>query len=95
MRWLIVLSLLGGCSATDTERHAKVIEVLRIACVVDGIVVPIAQPIVATLGPGGATAAGIDLFVHPAVVAACRVLNGTPAIVIQPAPQPTQAVVTP
>jgi hypothetical protein len=89
MRWLIVLALLGGCSATDAERHAKVIEVLRIACMVDGIVVPIAQPVVTLLGPTGATAASIDLFVHPAVVAACRALDGTPVI-----PPPTQAVAT-
>ena len=38
------------------------------------------QPIVATLGAGGATAATLDsLLVHPAVVAACNAVNGTPA----------------
>jgi hypothetical protein len=53
-------------------------------------VVPIAQPIVASLGQGAATAAGVDsLLVHPAVLAACQALNGVPAIVTPVPATPT------
>jgi hypothetical protein len=44
----------------------------------DGIVVPVAQPIVAALGTTGVTVTGVDLLVHPAVVAACQALKDVP-----------------
>ena len=62
---------------------------LTVACNVDGIVVPLAQPIVATLGPAGATTTNVDLLVHPAVVAACKALNGVPASVTPTSPPVT------
>ena len=54
-------------------------QVLTVACNVDGAVVPVAQPVVASLGNDGANVAKADLLVHPAVVAACKALDGSPA----------------
>ena len=75
MRRNLALPLLVGlsaCSNLTPEQHAKIRQVLTVACNVDGVVVPVAQPIVATLGQAGATAADVDLLVHPAVVEACK-----------------------
>jgi hypothetical protein len=70
----------SACSTMPPDQQVKVTQALAVACNVDGAVVPVAQPVVATLGPGGATVAGTDsLLVHPAVVAACQRLGGTPA----------------
>jgi hypothetical protein len=42
--------------------------------------VPLASPVVASLGTGGASAAKVDnLLVQTAVVAACNAIGGTPA----------------
>jgi len=74
--------LVAGCSMTPAQKTA----VLSIGCAVDGVVQPIAAPLVASLGAGGATAAAADtLLVHPTVVAACAALGGTPAAVMTPA----------
>ena len=71
---------LAACSDLSVDQQATVTQALAVACTVDGAVVPVAQPVVATLGAGGANAAGADsLLVHPAVVAACARLGGTPA----------------
>ena len=69
---LAILVSLSACSGVQ--------QALTVACNVDGVVVPIAQPVVATLGSGGATAARVDsLLVHPAVLAACQQRGGMPA----------------
>ena len=71
---------LSACSSLTPNQQAKVTQALAVACNVDGAVVPVAQPVVATLGNGGAAAASLDsLLVHPAVVAACQQLGGKPA----------------
>ena len=71
---LPLVASLSACGNVPPDQQAQV------ACNVDGAVVPVAQPVVATLGPSGATVAGMDsLLVHPAVVAACQRLGGTPA----------------
>ncbi len=70
--------LLSACSNLTTAQQAKIKEVLQVACNIDGVVVPVAQPIVTTLGPPGAAVASADLLVHPEVVAACQALSGTP-----------------
>jgi hypothetical protein len=44
---------------------------------------------VATLGPAGAATTNVDLLVHPAVVAACKALNGVPASVTPTSPPVT------
>lgn len=63
-----------------TNQQAQVTQALAVACNVDGVLLPIAQPVVAALGPSGATAADVDgLLVHPAVVAACAAIQGAPA----------------
>jgi hypothetical protein len=55
---------------------------LLVACNVDGVVVPVAQLLVASIGPGGTAAASTDaVLVHPAVVALCKAIKGTPASV--------------
>lgn len=78
----LCVAIVAACSNLPPDQQAKIQQALVVACNVDGVVVPIAQPIVATLGAGGATAATLDsLLVHPAVVAACNAVNGTPASV--------------
>jgi hypothetical protein len=77
---LPLIASLSACSNNAPDQQAKVTQALAVACNVDGAVVPVAQPVVATLGSGGAIVAGVDsLLVHPAVVAACQRLGGTPA----------------
>jgi hypothetical protein len=88
---LALLVCLSACSNVTPEQQATIRQVLTVACNVDGVVVPVAQPIVATLGPAGATAANVDLLVHPAVVAACKALNGVPASVTLASPPVTVA----
>jgi hypothetical protein len=76
------LLLLGltSCGDQPAAKQADLRQALAVACVVDGVLVPVAQPIVAGLGSGGATAANLDsLLVHPGVVAACQALGGIPA----------------
>jgi len=61
-------------------QQTRITQALMVACNVDGAVVPIAQPVIAALGPSGATAVSLDnLLLHPAVIQACAALNGTPA----------------
>jgi hypothetical protein len=84
MRFIMALPLLAclpACSNVTQEQQATIRQVLTVACNVDGVVVPVAQPIVATLGPVGATAAQVDLLVHPAVVEACKTISGVPVSV--------------
>jgi hypothetical protein len=79
---LPLLACLGACGNMTTSQQAQATQALSVACNVDGVLVPIAQPVVAALGPNGATAAGVDsLLVHPAVVAACAAIQGAPASV--------------
>jgi hypothetical protein len=76
---LALFACLSACSNPSPQQQARLIEILTVACNVDGVVVPVAQPIVAAVGgPAGATAANVDLLVHPAVVAACQALEGIP-----------------
>ena len=77
---LCLTSLLCACGSLSSAQQAQITQTLKVACNVDGAVVPIAQPIVAALGPSGATAVSLDnLLLHPTVVQACAALNGTPA----------------
>ncbi len=81
MREVFVLALLGllsACGGMTAEQQAKIKEVLKVACNVDGVVVPVAQQVVTTMGQKGTEVANADLLVHPEVVAACNALNGTP-----------------
>ncbi|MBW4089876.1 MAG: lipoprotein [Proteobacteria bacterium] len=84
----VAVCLLAGCSP------AQKTAALRVGCSVDGVVQPLAASTVASLGTAGATAATADtLLVHPAVVAACAQIGGTPAVVAAatPPPPPTAA----
>jgi hypothetical protein len=80
MRSRVLYALLASLSACNpaSQQQAKLIEILTVACIVDGIVVPVAQPIVAAQGSAGASVTSVDLLVHPAVVAACQTLKGAP-----------------
>jgi hypothetical protein len=81
-RTIVLAVLLASCSTMTPEQQGKVAQAMTVACNVDGVVVPVTQPIVAGIGPGGATAVNIDaLLVHLAVVQACAALRGTPASV--------------
>jgi hypothetical protein len=76
----LLLMALSACGDQPAARQAEFRRVLSVACVVDGVLVPVAQPVVAGLGSAGATAANVDnLLVHPTVVAACQALGGAPA----------------
>ena len=89
MRRMILLACLAASCSNMTPAQQQE---LTVACNVDGAIVPAAQPVVATMGTGGATAASIDaLLVHPAVVQACAALKGTPASVTVTAPPPAPA----
>jgi hypothetical protein len=85
---ILLACLAASCSnMTPAQQQA-----LHVACNVDGAIVPAAQPVIASMGNGGATASTIDsLLVHPAVVAACAALNGTPASVTLTSPAATVA----
>ncbi len=86
--------LLAGCSLSPAQKTAA----LQVGCSVDGVVQPLAASVVASLGTAGATAATADtLLVHPAVVAACAQLGGTPAVVVvaPAAPVSTPATTAP
>jgi hypothetical protein len=86
-RTILLACLAASCSNMTPEQQAKLTQALTVACNVDGVLVPVAQPVVAGIAPGGATAANIDaLLVHPAVVQACAALKGTPASVTVMAP---------
>ncbi len=89
---LLLLVCLSGCGSPTPEQQAKLIQVLTVACNVDGAIVPLAQPIVATLGSAGATASDVDLLVHPSVVAACQALKGVPASATPVATAPAASV---
>jgi hypothetical protein len=91
----LCIAALAACSNLSSDQQAQIQQALTVACNVDGAIVPIAQPVVATLGPGGATAATMDtLLVHPAVVAACNTVHGTPVSAVL-AGSPTAPVTTP
>jgi len=83
---LALLACLSACSNMTAQQQATIKQVLTVACNVDGVLVPVAQPIVATFGSAGAAASTADLLVHPAVVAACKALSGTPASVTATSP---------
>jgi hypothetical protein len=74
MRSRVLYALLASLSACNpaSQQQAKLIEILTVACIVDGIVVPVAQPIVAAQGSAGASVTSVDLLVHPAVVGPAR-----------------------
>jgi hypothetical protein len=95
---LPLLACLSACSNMTADQQAKISQAVAVACKVDGVLVPIGQPIVATIGPGGQTAATVDtLLVHPAVVAACSAIKGTPAEVTAigtPVAVPTEPAVS-
>jgi hypothetical protein len=83
---LALLAWLSACGNLTPDQTARIEQVLQVACNVDGIVVPVVQPIVATLGSPGAAAAGVDLLVHPAVVEACARVSGVPVSVAEVSP---------
>lgn len=85
MRHMIALPLLAcvmACSNPTPTQQAELEQVVTVVCNVDSVLVPVAQPVVASLGTAGASAASVDaLLVHPAVVAACQQLGGMPTSV--------------
>lgn len=82
MRHIIAAGALAMLSACSTAASDQTTQTLKVACDVDGVVVPIAQPIVANLSQTGAAVADMDsLLVHPAVVQARQALNGSPSSV--------------
>jgi predicted small secreted protein len=77
---LPLLSCLAACGNVTPGEQAEITQELIVACAVDGTLVPLAQPVVAAATTGGAAAANADsVLAHPAVVAACNTIDGTPA----------------
>lgn len=75
---LALFVCLSACSNMTPEQQARIKEVLKVACNVDGVVVPVAQQVVTTMGDKGTAVANADLLVHPEVVEACKAISGTP-----------------
>ena len=90
---MVTICFTAGCAITPAQKTAA----LKIGCAVDGVVQPLAAPLVASIGPAGTSVASADtVLVHPAVMAACAALGGTPAAVVAPAPgSPKATSVTP
>lgn len=82
MRFLILASVtaLAACSnPTPQQLHA-----MQVACAVDGAVQPIAAATMAVAVPASAPAVSADtLLAHPAIVAYCANLGGTPLVQAQ------------
>ena len=77
---LPLLSCLATCGNLTPGEQAEITQELIVACAIDGTLVPLARPVLAAPGTDGAATANADnLLVHPAVVAACNALGGTPA----------------
>ena len=75
------LSLLGACSSNGTLDPAAQ-AVVSVACNVDALAQPVMLALAPELAPELAPlAAGDAALVHPAVAAACKAVNGTPASV--------------
>ena len=78
---IVAACLLTACNLTPAQQ-AQVQIALSVACNVDGLLVPIAQPVVAGLVPSAAGVVALDqALVHPAVVQACAAVGGAPASV--------------
>jgi hypothetical protein len=91
---LLLIASLSACDSLPPDRQANLQQALVVACNIDGVMTPLAQPMVATLGSGGASLAATDsLLVHPAVVAACQQIGGTP-VGVRPVPAPGPAIAT-
>jgi hypothetical protein len=87
-RALAIFAFLSACADLPPDRQESLQQALMVACNVDGVLVPLAQPVVASLGSTGATVSGVDsLLLHPAVAAACRLYGGVPSSVV-PVPVP-------
>ena len=71
--FLAVLLGLSACAGNTPAQN------LKLACAIDGAVVPIADPVLAAAVPSTAPAVTVDvLLVHPAVVALCAAKGGVP-----------------
>lgn len=89
---LPVIACLATCSNVAPSQQTQIAQAVTVACNVDGALVPVAQPVVASLGPRGATVANLDtLLMHPTIVAACTALKGTPASATPASPPITSA----
>lgn len=77
----IMLPVMLGACAIDPATKAQLQQAVKVACDVDGMVVPIADPVVLGLVPQSAPIITVDqALVHPAVVAVCKGYGGTPAM---------------
>ena len=74
--------------AEDGQLTPAAQRAVTVACAVDATVQPVAVTLAGEAGPGVAALASADQqLVHPAVVAACRTVKGTPvAVTVAPAP---------
>lgn len=93
----LLLALIGAVglmiSACTPAEQAKLVSDIQVACQVDAQV----QPVLITLGPAlvpelAPVAATDAALVHPAVVAACAALHGTPTAVTAVTVAPAAAV---
>jgi hypothetical protein len=93
----VLLAAVGGAvSGCTAQQQAQATVAIQIACQVDGSVQPIAAGVVSSLGPAAAAAASTDsLLVHPAIVAACKTVGGTPVVTTPGATGATGIVVVP
>ena len=94
---IIAICLLSGCNADGTVNQSVVSAInstVTVLCQVDSTVpgqLAVAQAVTTALSPSDASVvAGLsqaDQLIHPAVIAACKALNGMPASVsVTPSP---------
>ena len=89
------VALAAACEDGSLTPAAQ--QAIKIACNVDALAQPVAVTLAPSVAPGLAPIAATDqALVHPAVVAACKAVNGTPAAVTvtAPAASPAPAPVT-
>jgi len=87
----VAVVALSACSVTPAAQEA-----ISIACIVDGVLQPVAVTVAPFLAPELTPATTVDAsLVHPVVVAACKAVNGIPAKVTVPDAAPAVPVVAP
>ena len=89
-----VVALVAACQDGALTPAAQ--NAIKVACHVDALAQPVAVTLAPGVAPGLAPIAATDAaLVHPAVVEACKAVNGTPAAVTVAAPAAVPAAPSP
>jgi len=90
---LLSVSAMSACTSTGTLTPAAQ-SVITVLCNVDSVGQPVAVTVAPELAPELTPVTAIDAaLVHPAVVSACKAVNGAPAsVTVAPATPPAPMV---